>query len=457
MGFLTFWKRKPPVVVTDSRLIPPTEPTTEVGRRGTEESQLRAMYERMYPSYDLYSTIKEIRRMDREDGHVKKIHNRTSKALTKGGLILENPTNDKALEAAWTRLRRACHLDDRLKLISDARGLLVDGALPLQWVLDKSGKQVLRCVRMPAETIRPIVDVSGQFEDPKAAYAQYSFTDGCDIASFAQWQLYVTRLDPDNYDDMGALGRPLLDASRKRWRQVMMTQEDMVIRRRTRAALRTAHVMKGASNATLAEYKRQVESDEASGMGNNYYMNTDGGVQAVQGDANLEQVADVAMLLDSWFAGTPMPKAMLGYVDGLSRDVLMDMKEEFYDELDTLQDSLASGYEHGMRLQLLLSGINPDAVPWAIRYGERLTETLGQRTDRSLKLRALGVSNHTVWTTAGLDPNAELDRLAEERESLDPYPLNDDPLGDIADPSQRITITPGNAKKNASATDITNE
>ena len=425
---------------------------TEIGRRGTQDSQQRAVYNRITPDYDLYSSIMDMRRMDREDGTIKQIHNRTAKALTKGGLILDNPTGDKKLDELWKNFQRRCDLKNRLKLISDAKGLIIEGSLPLQWVLNGTQDKIVKCVRLPAETIRPIVSVNGQFEDPNKAYAQYCYTEGRDIAFFPRWQLDLARLDPDNFDDMASLGRPMLDAVRKRWRQLDMTIDDMVLRRHVRAPQRMAHVLRGSDDKKLAAYKQQVESDEIAGLTNNYYMNTDGAVQAVEGDANLEQIADIGLIFDSFFSGTVMQKQLLGIdLNGLSRDVLDDMKKELYDELDTLQDSLSGVYQFGFDLEMLLNGINPEAVEHTVRYGERLTETLNQRTDRALKQKAVGASQHTVLTTAGLDPQAEKERIEREIEDGDVYP-GDAPLPDVP----TVKITPNNDRKGESATSISN-
>lgn len=430
--------------------------SSESGRRGTEFSQQRAIYERLTPSYDLYSTIQDIRQMDAEDGIVKEIHGKTAKALTKGGLVLTNPSKNKRIAKVWKSFVRRTELNNRLKLISDARGLVVEGSLPLQWVLDQDGKHVIRCIRMPTETIRPIVGINGQFENPSKAYVQYSFNDGRDIASFAAWQLHVARLDPDNYDDKNSLGRPLLDATRKRWRQQMMTLDDSVKRRHLRAGNRTHHVLEGADEKTLAEYKRLVETEENT-VSSNYYSNRPGSVNAIEGDANLEQIADIALIMDAFFAGSGMPKALLGLnLENMSRDILLDMKAEWYDSLDILQDSLASSYEHGFRLELLLQGINPEAYEFSIGYGERLAESLNQRTDRALKIRSMGASRHTTFLTAGLDPAAEETLIADEMDELEAYPEQILPgVPDDTDPKQKtVTITPGNGGKGESATSI---
>jgi hypothetical protein len=70
---------------------------------------------------------------------------------------------------------------------------------------------------MPTETIVPRVDDAGQFIDVTHAYTQHDLVTGQPAAKFALWQLHLVRFDPDNFDDMGALGRPFLDANRTTW------------------------------------------------------------------------------------------------------------------------------------------------------------------------------------------------------------------------------------------------
>ncbi|OQX16133.1 MAG: hypothetical protein BWK73_04525 [Thiothrix lacustris] len=424
-------------------------PSTERGTRSTDEARLRALYQQQQPNFDLAAKISDIRRMDQVDGHVKRIHHRTTHALTKGGLMLVNPAKNTRLAAQWRSYKQSVGLDNRSKLSSDARGLMMEGNLVVQFVLDKSQSRVLGAVRMPAETIRAITDESGQFADVGAAFAQYDWLTGRDLATFPRWQMDVARLDPLNFDDYGEPGRPFLDASRKIWLQMQMTFEDLVIRRRERAPMRTAHVLEGADEATLTKYKAQVENEQQV-ITTNYYLNRKGGVQAVQGDANLDQIADISLLLDAFFSGTPAPKGLFGYADGLSRDILQDMKEEFYDELDILQDLQAWVYQRGFRLHLLLQGLNSDAWDWNVKFAERMTETLNQRTDRSLKQASIGASRHTVFTTAGLDPHAEEQLLAQERDADDPYPL----VQAVSKPT--VKVTPNNAPKGESATSIGN-
>ena len=63
----------------------------------------------------------------------------------------------------------------------------------------------------------------------------------------------------------------------------------------------------------------------------------------------------------------------------------------------------------------------------------------------------MGVPNPMVWQTAGLDPIAVETKREEEKDKGNPYP--DDP-GGIS--GRKVSITPNNAPKGESATNINN-
>lgn len=425
--------------------------SSESGRRANPEDQVKYLYRMMWVDPDLREAILDIREMDRADGRVRRIHSRIARDVVKGGLVMQIPEGSEKLAGLWADFQRRLQLNRVEKLKSDARGLVMEGNLPMQWVLD-ADRNVVSGVRMPSETILPNVDVNGRFKDVTKAYAQIDVMTGAELASFPLWQLFVARFDPDNFDDLGSLGRPFLDAARTTWRKLAMTEEDLVIRRRTRAPLRMAHVLKGASESDLEKYRAQVEKDQGE-ITTDYYMNREGGVSAVQGDANLDQKADIVHLLDTFFAGSPLPKGMMGYTDGMARDILEDLKRDYYDEVDVLQDTLSFAYEQGFRLHLLLKGINPDDFDFTITFAERRTETPNQTADRGLKLQALGFPQGMVWEELGYDASYVRKRKDWEAKNYDPYPDPDK----IGSGSARVSITPGNGRKGESGTSITSK
>ncbi len=422
--------------------------TSEIGRRPTPENQVRRLYQQMWVDHSLRATILDLREMDRADPRVKKIHGRMARTAIKGGLRITIKSSEKRVIRLWQAFERRLHLHRHEKLESDARGLVMEGNLPLQWVIGADGR-VAAGIRMPSETIKPVVDATGRFKDPLRAYEQADIFTGKSIAAFALWQLTLVRLTPDNYDDLGSMGRPYLDATRAVWQKLTMTEEDLVIRRRTRAPLRMAHVLEGASEEDIDKYRAQVENDQNE-ITTDFYLNKKGSVSAVQGDASLDQIADVSYLLDTFFAGAPAPKGLFGYSDGLSRDILEDLKRDYYDEIDSLQDTLSFAYYLGFRLELLLQGINPDDYDFDIVFAERRTDTPNQRADLALKYQALGAPKEIVFDAAGLDPAKVKDQL--EAENNDPYPtlLPEE----SANGRPRVSVTPSNARKGESATTI---
>jgi len=442
---------KTPPAVADK-----TPAGAQQGSTVVETARIGRINQRLYVNPALRAAILDLRRLDKVDGRVKTIHRKTASMAVKGGIKLHTTDTNDRIQRLFKQFVAACHLDKRDKLKSDIRSVLMEGNLCLQWVLDPAQKNVVRGVRMPTETIKPLADDNGVFPDPSAAYAQLDPTSGRDIAVFPLWQLTVCRLDPENYDDHGAMGRPWLDAVRETLLKLRMTETDLVVRRNERAPLRTAHVLEGASNEVLQEYKERVEDDQKE-VTTNYYMNTKGAVTPVQGDENLDHIKDILYLLDAFFAGSPGDKAIFGYTDGLNRDILEDLLTAFYDELDALQDCVSTAYQTGFELHLLLNGINPDSVPgMCVKFAERRTETANQATDRALKVMATGASQRTVWETAGLNADTELSRRKVERASSDPYPNHEEDDEDLDRPRQRVSITPGNAPKKESATHVTN-
>src|SRR3546814_11651197 len=153
-----------------------------------------------------------------------------------------------------------------------------------------------------------------------------------------------------------------------------------------------------------------------------FFLNRKGSVTAGQGDAHLDEIADVSHLLETFFTGAPAPKGLFGYAGDLSRDILDDLKADYYDELDALQDTCSYVYELGFRMELLMKGINPDAVDFDVNFAERRTDSPNKRADLALKYQAPGVPPNMVYETAGLNPEQVRQQQAEEAGPNKPYP-----------------------------------
>lgn len=446
--------------VADTSPLPgePVAGSTEVGARTTPNEMLELMYLRMEPSFMQRQVIADIRDMDQRDPRVKKIHERTARAACKGLLRLEIAPGNATITRLWQDYQRRCELDNPQKLESDMRGQMMEGNLPMQWVADLERGAVIRGIRMPTETIKPLVGLNGQFENAAAAYEQWDWVHSKRITTFPLWQLNMARVRPDNWDHWGSLGRPYLDATRTVWKQLVMTEKDLAVRRHMRAPMRVGHFLEGATAAELAAYENKVLNKQGQ-VTTDYFSNKKGSVTAVQGDAHLDEIADVVHLLETFFTGAPAPKGLFGYAGDLSRDILEDLKRDYYEELDALQDSSAWLYQQGFRLHLLLNGINPDAERYEVLYAQRRTETRNQQADLALKYQALGVPAQIVHREAGLDPQEIREYHQANQRNSDPYPS---PLqiagggGAPAPGAPKVSVTPGNARKGDSGTAVSN-
>lgn len=434
----------------------PASESTASGTTNENPQPYSTVYDQLTHRATLRSTIRDIRHYDASDGRIKRIHNRLKRDVTRGGLRIRFATDEnlrikKAFEGYVKRLK----LSDRARLESRARLLVVEGNLPVQWVVDNGpdGRpHVMDSLVMPILSLSADVDDLGRFLNSDSAWKQTDAV-GNVLTTFGELQLTNARLDPLNYDNPASFGRPFLDAGRTPFKRLQMTEDDAVVRRRSRAPSRNLHVLDGATEQDLQNYEREVEIRRRS-PDRDFYSNKKAAVTNISGDSNLDQVEDIKMLQDAFFA-IAGPKGLYGYTDGLSRDVLEDLKRDYYEDVDSIQDALAWLFEQGFRLELLLQGIAPDSYDFDITFKERITETPVQRTDRALKLQAIGASQKTVFETAGVEPEQEAARIKVERQ--DPSRYGHDQEHDLDNPKQpRVSVTPSNARKGDSATTISN-
>ena len=112
--------------------------SSERGLRPTPENSWRYMTQLMWVDPEVRQAIVDVRDMDRRDGRVKQIHSRVARDTIRGGLVMTMPVERPALRREWDAYQRRLQLNRVEKLKSDARGLVMEGNLPLQFVLDEA-------------------------------------------------------------------------------------------------------------------------------------------------------------------------------------------------------------------------------------------------------------------------------------------------------------------------------
>jgi len=425
--------------------------------RGTAYDKPLAMWpwEFIGQLHDIRTKIQEIETLDEKDGQVKNLHTKLAGWANRGGIrfVMREGENKRMHQIARDFIR-CVKLKDRKIREEHCVRLLKHGNLILQNVVS-SKSQIESLVVMPTIIMRPLINDKGQFPDPNKAYAQLDALGVQEVTYFARWQIVWGALDKP----AGRFyGRPLIDAERKRARQIRMTDDDMVIRRRTRAPQRLHHCFPGMSEEKLEEQQKKDEEslENPNAVNTDFYSNHEGTVTSIQGDAKLDQVKDVMLLNQKFYSGAGTHAHLFGlFANELNRDTYEDTLADLYELIEKIQETLCSIWEESLRLQFLLHGINADAYEWDLKLMGRKVETPNQKADRALKLRGLGYPLQWLVTEVMQDPWERIKELIDkEQEEMDAYSQIDDELEGKDSP---ISIVQGNARNKESETYVKNK
>lgn len=399
----------------------------------------------------LRQTIQVVKEMNR-DPRIQRIHQQTAKDTVKGGLRLVLTGRQPRLQREWKALERRLGWNNFNKLYSDCKGFLLEGNVFLQLLM---GEEALihRAVRMPAESMLANANESGTFTTPLEAFIHYDTTTGTELMRLPLYKVAYARLEPENFDDVGSAGQPFLFAMSDHLNKLQLLEESLVERRHTRATPRMLHILENANKEDLDHYREEVENIYRSGRAaRDFYTNRKGSIHAVSVDAKLEEIGDLMYLFDAVFPSAP---SVYGYHADIPRDVLEELRKQYYQQVDGIQDALSSAYREIFERQLLLKGIDPSRYEFEVCFAERMTMTRNQQADLALKWQALGLPEQLVWESAGVDvERAAALREAEER-AQDAYPMPTEvATPESATPTPQVNVTPGNAPSGESATTI---
>lgn len=406
---------------------------------------------------DLRSKIEEIDNLDNTNGQVKQLHRKMAKFATRGGVsfvMTDGSENQRMADIANEWIKRV-KLDKRKVRREHGVRLLKHGNLVIQNVVSDQ-KRVESLIVMPTTMMKPLLDEKGQFRSVEKAYVQTDFSGMMEMVTFAKWQISWGDIDKESNE---IYGRPVIDAERKRAYQIGMTDDDMVIRRRYRAPLRLLHKLLGMRNEEMEEYRRfnKESLENPNAINSDLFTNVEGGVTAIQGDTNLDQIADVQFANKKFYAGCGVSAHQFGLVeDDLNRDVYEDTLGDFYETIEDIQETLADTWEESLRLEFLLNGINADAYEWDLKLEGRKVETPNQQMDRGLKAKTMGLPLKFIITEILRWPWEPIKAMMEEeRANLDPYAeLLANATNDDSTPN--IKIVEGNAPGGDSATSVGN-
>jgi hypothetical protein len=372
-------------------------------------------------------TIEACRKMRQADTRAEALIGGLSRDAVRGGLRVSvtGAPDDAAITTAQqiaddllARLRVNERLDDWLRLVFDDGDLFLEHSI----VLDGGRPLIAEVTRKPTLSTHRASDESDRFSDPARAFWCGESWDGKpqkDAIWFAQWQVTHARW---SHDEGQRYGRPLFASAVDSHKRVKEGEFDIAVRRKTRAGMRYIHKLIGATPDQVEEYKRinRDSLDDPYASLADFFLNFEGGIEVVQGDANLNEIADVLHHIRSWALASPLPLALLGYGENINRDVLKEQQQQYQRALEEVTAWAAGAFIKPLvELQWLLLGIWPGSLTYAVSQvtTEIITaDTIRMAAEAAIKLRAARLPEPMIWPLIarlipGLDVAAVLDAI----------------------------------------------
>ena len=383
----------------DKTMISKTSPTIweyEMFRmEWTRRAVLRALYE-----------------MLREDTRLRRANQVFASTGVRRGFDLVVTSDVSQAEAAraqqiLTDFRRRIKLNS--KLAPWARVLLRDGDIFLNPIVDFTNGQIVQVKSLPAITIQRNDDITGNFPNEAEAFQQIDPISLQPELELGIWQVNHMRW---TYEEGERYGKSQYLGCLRSWKQLNMMEQDLVIRRRTRAAPKRIHIVgdknhPGGEKELDAYIARNHLDGSVKDIVSDYFMNGLGDVKDLNPDAMLDHIKDIIYAQEVYMIGSGVPLHILGFGQNVNRDIISDQKAQFEEDVQELRNIIEygdSGAYSGLRsmfdLELALHGIDPGILDYNVVWFENNNETANDRVDRVIQLRSAQPIPVISWKTA---------------------------------------------------------
>src|SRR6185312_1385614 len=212
-------------------------------------------------------------------------------------------------------IKRRTNLDGNI--LSIAKELLIIGDVFLEVIVDFKELEIVGLKKLPASSIERVEDEFGTL----IGFIQKD-SMGNPIAEFPPWQILHMRWN--NFSGH-KYGSSMIRAVRGIYKKLKMTEEDLVIRRRTRAGLKMHHF--GADPDNLLEeweVDEYMEKNQSSPLNvrTDWYSNGKWKIEVLQSDDGVAEIDDIKHLEDTLFVGLRTPKGLLGIGEDTNKATL---------------------------------------------------------------------------------------------------------------------------------------
>ena len=387
--FTALFKRKPEEPRDTSRETPqPPASPFDLSRRLQAERERRRVFEICDEMYDT-------------DPRCEEAINTLARDVVKGGFsvkVKNNPRAGDVAQALYARLKIASTLDDWV------REAFIEGDTLLELGVNEEAEITL-ATRKPTLAMRRNTDRADRFIDPRRAF-WYSDSPLAameappDAIWFAEWQIVHARWA---HRSKRKYGRPLFASATSAWKRVKEGELDIAVRRKTRAGMKFLHVVEGADETALQGYK-ELNKDALNNpfaAVADFFSNKPGSVTAIQGDAKLNDIADVMHHIETWWTASPVPMALVGYGKDLNRDILEQKLTQYERALEQITQWCEDEFIVPLlEREWLLHGLYPPGLQYEVGWKYKAPTSavdLKNVGDAITRFKALGIPDEVIW------------------------------------------------------------
>ena len=385
-------------------------------------------------SRDRHSQSAEIRTMVETDPRWDRmLYKLSSDASYKNfTVVVESADGKRMQKQAQAIIDRTRHLiKDKQKLRGWTKGLLRDGDLFLQLIVDTETREITKAKKLAAEITHSRMDAEGNFPEDKKPYYQKSPLGLTEAErEFEDWEIVHLKWD---HEDGKQYGKSVLASSRLAHRRLESGEKDVAVRRKVRAGIKRQHKIgteknPGTQKDVDAYREEQKETLNKPGEASqDIFTNHFVEIKTLAGDETIGELDDLKWIEGLFSIATGIPQALLsgGRETATNFTVIKEQEEDYLRVIGDIDEVLEEAFVQIFDLALLLKGINPDSVVYVFNWGAKDREDTDRKVLRAERLQGIGLSFETVFNTMDIDSityEEELERIKKQRkEGIIPY------------------------------------
>jgi len=295
------------------------------------------------------------------------------------------------------------------------RTMLNEGGISLEVVMSSQEDRVDRVEYRPHQSIFPLSDRQGSFNNPQLAYVQKDGL-GTVIASFALWQLLDVNLEESAFHNRGV---PHLQTARQLLQYTgLMTKGLMQKWIRESGSIEHFNLEDARKWEEVEKFKdenKDTLNASPENLVRQFFTKGKVSIERVVADNNSQDTKSLEFMLDLIFLAAGVPREIIGFKSNvLIKDMIDVAVDNYYQQLQKIQKRLFAALRKVVNFELLINGILPEDVPFTIQGGkfevlrqvkkipkEAIAEGVVSANDirRSINLPAL---IHPMWDIPGL-------------------------------------------------------